>query len=184
MKPTQALDGNNASAAEQMGCLVEGLIVPGQNLAVCIPELEMRSTLSTGIGLGVEAAIARVLVFGLASLAHDEAAHGRVGAVVRQGLNDAETRPAVRAVRERITVTPISRLSDILQTISASGIVGENEGGFCPASIARADLERGVPGRFVKGRLQRLDDGVNGLLSLETYQKSLQAPRRAFRFEQ
>ena len=74
------------------------------------------------VRLGVEAAVARVVVLGLAGGAHDEAGHRRPRAVVRDAGDDREARAAVRAVDERVAIPPIGRVEELRE----AGVAGRD----------------------------------------------------------
>ena len=78
--------------------------------------------------LGVEAAVARIVVLGAAVGAHREARHRRVRAVVRDGADDREARAAVRAVDERVAEAAVARVEQLSQAVVAGRDVGRNEG--------------------------------------------------------
>jgi len=80
VETAEAFDGQNFALAEQtvgFGDWVAGLCD-----FVSVDEGEMRAALAAGVRLGVEAAVERVVVFGLALRAHGEGGHGGLAAVV------------------------------------------------------------------------------------------------------
>jgi hypothetical protein len=66
--------------------------------------------------LGVKTAVHRVIVLTLALRAHLEAAHGGLGTIIRDVLDDGEARTAVGAIGKRITVTPVAWSQNLTQT--------------------------------------------------------------------
>ena len=82
-----------------------------------------RPAVRAGVGLGVEAAVGRVLVLGAAARAHLEARHRRVRPVVRDVAHDREARPAVGAVRERVAVAPVGGVEQLGEAVGAGGAV-------------------------------------------------------------
>src|SRR5579859_2399057 len=81
-----------------------------------------------GIGLGVEAAIARVIKLTLADRAHGKGTHGGLVTIIGNILNDSKARAAVRTVHEGIQIPPIGRIKQFSQAIVAGGGIGRNQG--------------------------------------------------------
>ena len=71
--------------------------------------VELRAADRAGIGLGVKAAVRRILVFFAAGGTQHELAHRRVGPVVRNVDDDGVTRAAVGAVGEGIFKAAVAR---------------------------------------------------------------------------
>ena len=67
----------------------------------------------TGIGLGMEAPIGRILILGRAGRTHLELGHAGVGAIIGDRANDAQPRPTMGAVGERIAIAAIARVGDL-----------------------------------------------------------------------
>ena len=73
----------------------------------------------TGVWLGMEPPVSRVMVFALAFRAHPEGRHGGLGPVVRYVEYDRVPRPAVGAVDERIVKTPVRRVEQLTEAVVA-----------------------------------------------------------------
>ena len=84
----------------------------------------MRPTRGARDRLSVEAPIVWVVVFRTASRAEGERRHRGPRAVVRRSSNDGETRSAVGAVQEGITVTPIGRVEEFGKAVRAGRGIG------------------------------------------------------------
>jgi hypothetical protein len=132
----------------------------------------------------VKTTIVWVLKFDPAIGAHGEAAHGGIGAIVGQGLDDAKSWATMRAVRERVLIAAISGLENVADTVATRGVIGQDQGAFRSCGVTRENLEGGKAGRFVNGRFQPLDDSVHRLMPFETRQEGLQLPRLAINFEE
>ena len=80
-----------------------------------IEEAEPRARAAGGarIGLGVEAPVGGVVVFGAAGRAHGEPGHGRLRPVVGRAVEDAEPRAAVGAVGQRIGEAAVGGVADL-----------------------------------------------------------------------
>jgi len=77
----------------------------------------------TGVGLGVEAPVGRIVVLGLAGLAHPEIPHGRPRTVIGDIFDDGEPRSAVRAVDEGISVPPVPGIEQLGEAVLAGGMI-------------------------------------------------------------
>src|SRR5690349_4005668 len=107
MKSAQSFDGDNPATPESPGGGAQSPVSAKNCFTGRVPQLEPRTAGRARVRLCVEAAVARVFIFSPALRAHCELLHRRVSAVVGQGLDDAETRAAIRAIGERVTVTAV-----------------------------------------------------------------------------
>src|SRR4029453_11055489 len=98
--------------------------------AVRIPELKMWATIGTSIGLGMKAPVQGVFVLGSTGLAHAKMLHRRVGAIVRQRLDDTETRAAVGAVGKGVTIASIVQVENLAQAVSTRHYIWKDDGGL------------------------------------------------------
>jgi hypothetical protein len=83
-------------------------------------EPQPRPAVRTGDRLGVEAAIARVLVFGPAAFAHLEAGHRGERAVIWDAAHDREAGAAVGAVHEWMAEAPAPRIEQLGEAVGTS----------------------------------------------------------------
>ena len=132
----------------------------------------------------MEAAVARVVVFGLALRAHRERLHRGVRAVVGQGFDDAETRAAVGAVGEWITMAAVLGIEDFAQAIRAGGDVRKHQRGFVPAGFAGADFKCRVTGGVEPRSFETLDETARRFFGFEPEQEFFQFRARAFGFDE
>ena len=72
-----------------------------------------------GHGLGMKAPVSRVGVFRAAPGAKRKTAHGRDGAVIRNGARDGVARPAVGAVGKGVPVARIGRIAHVGEAVGA-----------------------------------------------------------------
>jgi hypothetical protein len=108
MKPADSLHGDDLAGANGVRRRKQGVVAAtNRSCEIASPKLKLRTAIGTGIGLRVEAPVFGVVVFGLAGRTHFETTHRRVHAVVGQRLDDAETRAAVRAVGEGVSVAAV-----------------------------------------------------------------------------
>ncbi len=197
MKSAQPLDRHNFSFTNRGGgrqkCVVAALgrvrpisrfgKVGGVLPNAATPQFQMRSADGAGVGLRVKAAVARVVVFGLALRTHCERFHRGVRAVVRQGFDDAEAGPAIRAVGERIAVATIGRIENLAQAIGTGGNVRQNERGFIAAGFTLADFKTGVTDGIEPGGFEALNETARGFFRFEAEQEFFEHCARAFNFD-
>ena len=88
--------------------------------------IELRPAHRTGVGLGVKAAVRGILVLLAAPRTEHEAAHGRVGPVIRDVDDDGVARAAVRAVGEGIFKAAILGIEQLVPAVGAGGQIGQN----------------------------------------------------------
>ena len=111
VKSADALDGDDPTRSDRLHGVGDCGVVRAQ-VPECIPKLYVRPTHRTRIRLRVKPAVGRIVVFGSALFAHHKRLHRCVRPVVRQRLDDAETRATVRAVGERIAIAPVARIEE------------------------------------------------------------------------
>ncbi len=183
----QALHCHNAAFAdyahrcidEPVGCFdvvrpLDAIDAGGAALSGARPP-QMGAALEASIGLSMEAAVRRVVVFRLAFGAHREFGHGSGRAVVGQPAHDGEARAAVGAVDERVVVAPVLRVEQLFHAGIAGGQVGRNQSGIGFGAFFReADLERveAFQGHFGDGDLLHLGSrgGMLGKIQHEAVQ--------------
>ena len=131
----QALDGEDAAAAEEFGGGLERVLA----LAV---QVQPGAAGRAADRLGVEAAVGGVVVLGRAPLAHGERRHRGQRPVVGHVADDGEPGPAVGAVDERVLVAPVGRVGQLAQAVGAGGGVGGHQGAAQPGlGVAGGDDE-------------------------------------------
>ena len=109
-------------------------------------DAQLRPAGRAGVGLGVEAAIGRILVLRPARGAHLEAGHRGERPVVRHAAHDREAWSAVGAVDERVAIAPIGRVEQLGQAVVAGGAVRRNKSARLAAPQgALPDLEAPQP---------------------------------------
>jgi hypothetical protein len=93
-------------------------------------KLQLGATDLAGVGLGVEAAIAGIVIFLLTVVTKGEPRHGGEGAIIGKGLDNAISRAAVGAVDEGIAVAAIVGVKQFFDAVGTGGEIRENQGGF------------------------------------------------------
>ncbi len=143
-------------------------------------EPQLRPAACAGDGLGVEPAVGRVVVLGRAVLAHGEAAHGGVRAVVGQAERDGEARPAMGAVDERVAGPPVRRVEQLGQAVVARRDVGRHEGPGARGAAARHDGEPAGAGDRDPLAPELVDAGGPGRLGHEAGQEFVERGQGPF----
>ena len=150
----QALDGDDPSFSDQPPGSSDRL-VPAQDLPPFDEQLDRRAAVRAGDRLGVKATVRRILILGSTRRAHREVGHGRERPVVRHGLDQRQSRPAMGAVDEWIAVAPVGRIEQLAQAVRA----GRHVGGYRLEAPFDRTATRGCgshPG-FAGGRAARPD---------------------------
>jgi hypothetical protein len=75
LKPAEPLEGHDAAFDDGLRGAIERLGAAGQVMARGIEQFELRPARGAGDRLGMEAAVRRVAVFGLAGRAHRKRGH-------------------------------------------------------------------------------------------------------------
>ncbi len=119
---------------------------------------EFRAASGTGNRLGMEAAVRWIAIVRLARVAHGEAGHRRLRAVVGQRAGNRVARPAMGAVGEGIAMKPRGGIEDLGKTLRARCGIRHDAGCRLTRTtrhndkIGRAGLRQWIP-------VDRLDTG-------------------------
>ena len=139
-----------------------------------------RAAHGAGVGFGVKAPVAGVLVLLAAGRAEREAPHRRALTVVGQVLDDREARAAVGAVGERIVVAPVGRVQHLAPAVRAGGDVRRHQLVGVRVDQAAEDGERRRALRLRRGALAGRDVRARRRLPRQRVDESLHGGRRAF----
>ena len=163
VEPTQALDGDDAAACQQLDAAsddgIAGLARAADgwccvdrrwhNTVVRLAPRNMRSTIKAGIGLRMKAPVKRVAILCGALGAHGKAVHRRGRSVIRQRSDDGKAWAAVGAVDKGVVKASVGGVEQFAQTVVARGDVGRDErrvgGLILRRHNAKALLAGGVP---------------------------------------
>ncbi len=104
-------------------------------------EPDPRTALGARDGLGMEAAVGRIVVFLRAGVAERERAHGGVRTVIGELHRDREPGPAVGAVDEGVAGAAVRRIGHLGHAVVADGDIGRHEGPHGAVSGALDDAE-------------------------------------------
>ena len=126
-EPAKALDGDKRSIGDGPRGLPQRVVLARHGRPRGTPQRQGRSTHRARIRLRVKPSIARVVVIAPTQRAHREPLHGRPLAIVRQALDNAEPRAAVRAVDEWIPIPSIAGIEQLGQAVVAGCDVGKHE---------------------------------------------------------
>jgi hypothetical protein len=146
----QPLHSHDPALGQGLGRPLERLLALAEDVAARADEAEMGTAHRAGVGLGVEAAVGRVLVLLAAVVAHGEHGHGGGSPVVGDREDDRVAGTAVRAVDERVAVAPVGGVEELEQAVVAGGDVDAHGHGRSAHGPTVDDRE---PAPFV-GRLR------------------------------
>src|SRR5215204_2584892 len=180
MVTAETLYGDDSPATQHPRGTCNGVI--GASVKLVPEPVEqpyLRSAAGTGVGLGVEASVGGILVLAAAVGAHGKARHRSRGPVVRDHAGDGEARAAVRAVGERVTVTPVRGVQKVGQAIVAGCDVRRDEGLPAESLPALLDTELYVPERRERLPEDGLDHGQGRGVLLEPAHKAFEFLRSA-----
>src|SRR6266567_9641321 len=135
MKSTDAFDRHHLAIDQPVDASGDR-IVRDDRISVSTDEPDMRTAVPAGVGLGVEAAIQRVVVLPLAGMAHREGSHRGLRSVVRDAARDGEPRAAIGAVQKWIAIAAIAWVKQFAEAIGASSRVGGNSGAYTSKHLA------------------------------------------------
>ena len=109
---------------------LQRVVAARNDCARFVPQLQLRTALRTGVGLGMKAAVARIVVLRRTFRAHLENSHRSARPVVGQRFDDGEAWSAVGAVGEGIAIPAIAGIEDLT--------LGNRCRSQCPAGSARS----------------------------------------------
>src|SRR5689334_18959699 len=99
----------------------------------------------------MKSTVERIFVLGATLSAHDEMPHRCVCAIIGQALDDRETRPAVRTIREWVQESAVRTSENIRKAIFAGGDVRKHQGALNAVNFACTDGET-VKTRWIQER--------------------------------
>ncbi len=167
MEPSESLDRHDLSSTDPLDRCGDRLVPFAEERPGAVQQPELRPAIRAGVGLGMEPAVAGIVVFGPAPGTLRKTPHGGVRAVIREPLNDAETRAAVRAVGERIAIAAVGGIQEFREALRAGRDVRKDERADHSAGRALQDLEAGVTGRVDERGFEALDERAGGEFGLE-----------------
>ncbi len=122
----------------------------------------------------MKAPIRRVFVLPPAVWTEGEGRHAGVGAVVGDGADDAQARPAMGAVGEGVAITPVRRVGDLGGAGGAGGGVRHHPGSDGAGGTGQ-DVEAGPGQGLGQGSpFHGIDAGQNGTLFYQPAAKGVQ----------
>ena len=137
--PAQALDAEDAARFYEAPRRLDA--VARQPAALSVEEEGLRPADGAAVRLRVVAPVFYVLKLRLAVRAHRKLRHGGVRPVIGDGFNNRESRPAVGAVYEGVSVPPVGRVEQLAQAVRADARVRRNERPHPLTALARDDAE-------------------------------------------
>jgi hypothetical protein len=183
VEAADTFEGEDAAVADGLRGLLEGFVAMGQGL-LGGAQFELRPAVGAAVGLGVEAAVGGVAVFGLTGGTEGEVAHGGEGTVVGEAFDDGIAGAAEGAGGEGVEVAAVAGIANVFEAGGADGEIREEEGVGRAGGIAVADFEGG--GGLVGDGLggERGDDGVGGGMGAELGFEGADGNRGALDFDE
>jgi hypothetical protein len=161
----EPLDGQDPPVPEVGRRGHEGVLPLGPHLARRGLQRDVRPAHRAGVGLGVEAAVGRVLVLPPAVGTHGEGGHGGGRPVVGDGPDDRVAGPAVRAVDERVAEPAVGGVVELPPAVVARGHIHADRHRRGARHPAVHDAEgAGVATRRPARHVHRGDRGERGRL--------------------
>lgn len=143
-------------------------------------ELELGTALGAGDGLGVEAAVGGVVVFGLTGGAKGEWGEGGGGAIVRELADDRVAGAAVGAVEERVAEAAVGGVEEFVAAVGAEGEIGGKVGAVAVAGGAGGNAELRVTGEGQGENREVFDEGGGWEFGFEAVAEGGEGGQRAF----
>jgi hypothetical protein len=140
MESAQALDSDDPSRLEPFRC-VGNRILARQEIAAVVQKLKLWAADPAGVGLGMEAAVQRVVIFLPTQGAHRKNAHRGMHTVVGDFLHDRETGATIRAIDEGVPVAAVRRIQQLAQAVVSRSDLGRDQ----RALSVRTGLSRNAP---------------------------------------
>ncbi len=183
LETADSLERGDLALAERRGEIRERRFPEGARLARRAHRAQEGTAVGTGVRLGVKAAASGIFVFRAAGRAELETAHRRRRPVVGQAEDDRETRPAARAVRERVVESAVVRREELGPALGARREVRQDDGARAGPRRALADREAGESrGRQPFDR-DRVQDRRRRLLRRDPPDERFEPAARALDFD-
>src|SRR5215467_10750283 len=119
MIAAQTLDRHDRAVVDQVtggiNIVKHRMVFDAARTAIETHQQSLRTALRTPDRFGVKASVIRIAIFAMTSLTHDKRRHRRVRAIVRNGVQDAQARPTMRAIGEGMAVTPRRWINNLLR---------------------------------------------------------------------
>ena len=156
MDAAQAFDGHDRPLANGFCRLGDRLLIlHNRPLLVGALKPNARPAFRAGRGLGMEAAIARIVVITLAVRTELKPHHAGAYPIVGQGANHRQPRPAMGAVHEGIVIITAVGIVQIPQTGGTGGRVRRNLGAHRARLALQNPKRQGrSPQEFRRGQIQ------------------------------
>src|SRR4051812_36690990 len=142
MKSAESFDRDDLSGSNAGDSIADRIFAALRLTGV--PQLHLRAAFPAGVRLRMEAPIGWVVVFALTISAHRERRHRGQRTIVRDVANDRETRSAIRAVDEWITVAPVGRIEHFATAIVTNCNVGRDENFLFLRAVALDNFELAI----------------------------------------
>ena len=163
MESAQALDGDDATAGQQLNAALDDSVaglacgadgrcrgrIPARIAVHSLAPRNMRPAIKAGIGLRVKTPVEWVGILRGTPGTHGKTIHRRGRSVIRQRSDDGKAWPAVSAVDKGVVIASVGGIEQFAQAIVAGGDIGRDErcvrGLVLRRHNAKALLVSGIP---------------------------------------
>ena len=176
MESAQALDGDDATAGQQLNAALDDSVaglargadgrcrgrIPARIAVYSLAPRNMRPAIKAGIGLCVKATVEWIGILCGAGGAHGETVHRCGRSVIRQRSDDGKAWAAVGAVDKGVVIASVGGIEQLAQTIVAGGDIGRDERRVRGLVLRRHNVKALLIGSAPAARLQiRNIDSLN-----------------------
>ena len=182
VEAADAFDGEDLSVGEAADGFLNGVLIEDGAGWVGGDEFDLGAADGAGVGLGMEAAVGRVVVFLPAGGTHGEDGHGGLGAVVGDAAGDGEAGAAVGAVEEGIAEAAVGGVEELAEAVGTGGCVSGDACAGVAGVFAEVDGEAGFAGGGEFGFFDGVDAGEGGLFGAEAVEEAGDLGGGAFDF--
>ena len=176
MESAQALDGDDATAGQQLNvalddgvaglaCGADGRCrgrIPARIAVHSLTPRNMRPAIKAGIGLRVKTPVERIGILRGTLGAHGKTVHRGSRSIVRQRADDGKARSAVSAVDKGVVIASVGGIEQLAQAIVTGGDIGRDKCGVRGLVLRRHNVKALLIGSAPTARLQiRNIDSLN-----------------------
>ena len=176
MESAQALDGDDATAGQQLNAALDDSVaglacgadgrcrgrIPARIAVHSLAPRNMRPAIKAGIGLRVKTPVEWVDILRSALGTHGKTIHRRGRSVIRQRSDDGKAWAAVSAVDKGVVIASVGGIEQLAQAIVTGGDIGRDERRVCGLVLRRHNVKALLIGSAPAARLQiRNIDSLN-----------------------
>ena len=176
MESAQALDGDDATAGQQLNAALDDSVaglacgadgrcrgrIPARIAVYSLAPRNMRPAIKAGIGLRVKTPVEWVDILRSALGTHGKTIHRRGRSVIRQRSDDGKAWAAISAVDKGVVIASVGGIEQLAQAIVTGGDIGRDERRVRGLVLRRHNVKALLIGSAPAARLQiRNIDSLN-----------------------